>query len=99
MLILKGDFKKMAEKKNILLTTPHGDMVISVNNKDYEVVCALLYRESHIWETESKALKGSSYHIFNELGQLLKKHDIEADYYEISSIVTVRGVRRSEIGT
>lgn len=84
----------MAEKKNILLDTPHGEIVISVEEKDYEVALALLHRESRVWKAEAAALKNTSYHVFNELGELMKKHEIKADFYEISSKVMVEGERR-----
>lgn len=84
----------MAEKKNILLDTPHGEIMISVKEEDYEVALALLRRESCVWKAEAAAFKDTSYHIFNNLGELMKKHEIKADFYEISSTVMVEGERR-----
>ena len=77
-------------KKNIVVTTPHGDWVISVEEKDYDVPIAV-----DVLESEVKALENTSYHVFNEISKTLEKYDIKAECAEVSSIVKINGKSRS----
>lgn len=82
-------------KKNIVVTTPHGDWVISVEEKDYDVAIAVIRRNVDVWESEVKALENTSYHVFNEISKTLEKYDIKAECAEVSSIVKINGKSRS----